>query len=109
MNDLNFTSDANPISADRSYPRPGGEIPFQSTSPARPPVSLLPVSEHLGMAQEAAHDGDIVEVLANILNALECETERALREWETGNQIEALRNVGRTCRTCERIIQEAYG
>lgn len=104
MNDQNSTSG----SAARSSPRPGGDLPFQFTPhPARPPVSLLPIPEHLGMAQEAADSGDIVETLSNILCALECETERAMREWESGNQIEALRNVGRTCRTCERIIQEA--
>jgi len=93
----------------RSYPRPGGAPLSDSTHRARPPVSLLPIDEHLGAAQEAADIGDIVETLANILNALDCETERAMREWESGNQIEALRNVAQTCRTCEKIIQEACG
>lgn len=61
------------------------------------------------MAQDAADHRDMDGVIANILNAVECEQERSLRLWELGYRLEALRGIACTCRSAARIINEVCG
>lgn len=104
-------SDANPLSIALTATRPEA-TPFPSTPPSHNASGLsllLPITEHLGMAQEAADHKDMDGVIANVLNAIECEEERALKLWERGHRLEALRGIACTCRSAERIINEVCG